>query len=82
VISGFRSGINNIFALLGCQAVQECWTLPEGTDMLYRNVRNYQPTLCIIPDERWSQWLSSQNRRFTFGATAPSRPGPPHSRVF
>ena len=81
MISDFRSGVNDILDLLGCQAVQECRTLPEGTDMLYRNVGNYQSTLCTIPDEHWSQW-SSQIYRVSFGATAPSGPGPPLSRGF
>ena len=66
-ISGFRRGVVEIFALLGCYAVLVgCWqqtkksnwtvyTLKNGTDITSRNVGNYKQTLCNIPEERRPQ---------------------------
>jgi hypothetical protein len=64
VISGFRSGVNEIFPLLGCHAAYIgsyrrfgtiCWSiclaLEDGTDRLSRNVGNYQSGLRDFPEE-------------------------------
>ena len=72
VSSGFRSGVRETFALLGCYAAYIGSCLPtfrdnlpgpssnvklNGTDRLTRDVDMYQPTLRNIPEERRSQNL-------------------------
>jgi hypothetical protein len=45
----------------GYMWVMDCLTFEDGTDMLYRNVGNYRPTLCDIPEE----WRYQDLRFFT-----------------
>jgi hypothetical protein len=35
----------------GYMWAMDWFTLEDGTDMLYRNVGNFRPTLCDIPEE-------------------------------
>jgi hypothetical protein len=63
-IPSFRRGVVEVFALLGCYEVLvgrwklaveddflDCLNLEGGTDRPSRNVSNYQPTQCNIPED-------------------------------
>jgi hypothetical protein len=52
ILSLFRNMKPCLTAIVyGYPWIMNWLTLEDGTEMLYRNVGNYRPTLCDIPEE-------------------------------